>query len=152
MDPTFIAGGQVVAGSNPVSPTREVAMPTSRTRRTSNSPIAASRSPAVRFSARAAATIRSITCSRATHYRGRTADLPRHAELIDFRLINQPGPYGLWVHGHLPPLVRPPSGKGGHRAVVHRSGRCVENVGSIEGGVRQQACELGGTLVATLMK
>ena len=58
----------MVAGSNPVSPTSEVAVPTCaylRNRRTSNSPIAASRSPAAGFSARAAATIRSTTGSRA---------------------------------------------------------------------------------------
>jgi hypothetical protein len=49
----------------PVGPLNgEVSVHTSRNRRTSNSPIAVSRSPAARFSARAAATVRSTTGSR----------------------------------------------------------------------------------------
>jgi hypothetical protein len=81
------------------------------------------------------------------------ADLPRHTEQIDIRLINQPGPYGVWVHGHndtigaATSVEKVATGLSSTKAVD-----VLENVGSIDAEVRQQAYELGGTLAATVMK
>ena len=145
----------MVAGSNPVSPTSEVAVPTCaylRNRRTSNSPIAASRSPAAGFSARAAATIRSTTGSRA---RTTAAEPPTSHDTLNRSTSASSINRVLMVYGcaatrhhwcdHLVEKVA--TGLSLTEAVD-----VLKNVGSIEAEVRQQAYELGGTLVATLMK
>ncbi len=81
------------------------------------------------------------------------ADLPRHAERIDIRLINQPAPYGVWVHGHNDTIGAATSvEKVATRLLLTKAADVLENVGSIDAEVRQQAYELGGTLAATLMK
>jgi hypothetical protein len=80
------------------------------------------------------------------------ADLPRHAEQIDIRLIDQPGPYGVWVHGDNDTIGAATSvEKVATGLSLTKAADVLEIVGSIDAEVRQQAYELGGTLAATLI-